>query len=105
MDDSARYCASLHVLSVVATPAGSLPVSPFTLRNIPASTCSPETHLWMQASLEADQYDLASELLRFLIPPGDNDILAAMPSNAPMPEHSNGKLAQSPADHDAGVSS
>ncbi len=58
----------------------------------------------LQASLEAGQYDLASELLRFLIPPGDNDILAAMPSHAPMHDHSNGKHPQSAANQDAGVS-
>ena len=54
--------------------------------------------------MEAGQYDLASELLRFLIPPGDNDILAAMPSHAPMHDHSNGKHPQSAANQDAGVS-
>jgi len=58
----------------------------------------------LQASLEAGQYDLASELLRFLIPPGDNDILAAMPSHAPMHDHSSGKHPQSAANQDAGVS-
>ncbi|KAL0053131.1 hypothetical protein WJX82_001373 [Trebouxia sp. C0006] len=57
----------------------------------------------IQASLEAGQYDLASELLRFLIPPGDNDILAAMPSHAPMHDQSNGKHPQSAANQDAGV--
>ncbi|KAL0029799.1 hypothetical protein WJX77_000735 [Trebouxia sp. C0004] len=57
----------------------------------------------IQASLEAGQYDLASELLRFLIPPGDNDILAAMPSHAPLHDHSNGKHPQSAANQDAGV--
>ena len=58
----------------------------------------------LQASLEAGQYDLASELLRFLIPPGDNDILAVMPSHAPMHDHSNGKHPQSAANQDVGVS-
>jgi len=60
--------------------------------------------LLLQASLEAGQYDLASELLRFLIPPGDNDILAAMPIHASAHEHANGKLHQSATNQDAGVS-
>ena len=57
----------------------------------------------VQASLEADQYGLAAELLRFLIPPGDNDILAAMPSHAAVHGHTNGKPSQSAATPDAGV--
>ena len=57
----------------------------------------------VQASLEADQYGLAAELLRFLIPPGDNDILAAVPSHAAVHGHTNGKPSQSAATPDAGV--
>lgn len=59
--------------------------------------------LVVQASLEAGQYGLASELLRFLIPPGDNDILAAMPTHPAASEHANGKLPHTSGAQDAGV--
>lgn len=60
--------------------------------------------LVLQASLEAGQYDLASELLRFLIPPGDNDILAAMPSQASTNQQDTGTSHQSAGAQSAGVS-
>ncbi|KAL3150452.1 hypothetical protein ABBQ32_000282 [Trebouxia sp. C0010 RCD-2024] len=57
----------------------------------------------IQASLEAGQYDLASELLRFLIPPGDNDILAAMPSQASTNQQDTGNSHHSAGAQSAGV--
>lgn len=60
--------------------------------------------LVLQASLEARQYDLASELLRFLIPPGDNDILAAMPSQASASQQDSGKSTPAAGSQSAGVS-
>lgn len=53
--------------------------------------------------MEAGQHDLASELLRFLIPPGDNDILAAMPSHSPAGQQDDGKPAHSEGTQSAGV--